>query len=294
MASGRRRRADGGRSRLCAGLRMPGLYGFHRCRWRRPLCRPQARRALSKLFMKDGGSFDTSREAGAAAVDLEQHKLYRYIVNHPNIAKVEPMIRQIADKQDVDPALVKAVMAVESGFNPSAVSPKGAIGLMQVHSRHRRTFRRERRRAPQRRGKACRSAHQYLRRRTLPALVDGAVPRQPGTSAGRLQRWRRRGAALQQPDSAVPGDAAIREHRAAVLPALQARRRSCREPHQRGSRRAIARKDGDRRTAQYALTRIPEQQATRRARLHITARRLLANPWNNKTSRFNLKSRRIR
>ncbi|CAG9174728.1 Membrane-bound lytic murein transglycosylase C [Cupriavidus laharis] len=88
-----------------------------------------------KLFMKDGGSFDTSRdsrEAGAAAVDLEQHKLYRYIVNHPNIAKVEPMIRQIADKQDVDPALVKAVMAVESGFNPSAVSPKGAIGLMQV------------------------------------------------------------------------------------------------------------------------------------------------------------------
>ena len=85
-----------------------------------------------KLFMRNGGSFDTSREANAAATDLEQHKLYRYIVNHPNIAKVEPMIRQIAEKQDVDPALVKAVMAVESGFNPSAVSPKGAIGLMQV------------------------------------------------------------------------------------------------------------------------------------------------------------------
>ena len=94
-----------------------------------------------KLFMRNGGSFDSSRnarsarslgEADAGAVDLEQHKLYRYIVNHPNIAKVEPMIRQIADKQDVDPALVKAVMAVESGFNPSAVSPKGAIGLMQV------------------------------------------------------------------------------------------------------------------------------------------------------------------
>ncbi|MFC4518657.1 lytic transglycosylase domain-containing protein [Cupriavidus pinatubonensis] len=86
-----------------------------------------------KLFMREGGSFDTSRESSAAPEsDLEQHKLYRYVVNHPNIAKVEPMIRQIADKQDVDPALVKAVMAVESGFNPSAVSPKGAIGLMQV------------------------------------------------------------------------------------------------------------------------------------------------------------------
>ncbi|MFC4345415.1 lytic transglycosylase domain-containing protein [Cupriavidus numazuensis] len=86
-----------------------------------------------RLFMRDGGSFDTSREASAAPKsDLERHKLYRYVVNHPNIAKVEPMIRQIAGKQDVDPALVKAVMAVESGFNPSAVSPKGAIGLMQV------------------------------------------------------------------------------------------------------------------------------------------------------------------
>lgn len=63
---------------------------------------------------------------------LRKHKLYRYIVDHPHIARVEPMIRQIALAQDVDPALVKAVMAVESGFNASAVSPKGAIGLMQV------------------------------------------------------------------------------------------------------------------------------------------------------------------
>ncbi|KWR91153.1 lytic transglycosylase domain-containing protein [Cupriavidus sp. IDO] len=95
-----------------------------------------------KLFMKDGGSLDSERmpgrrgssgtAAGAGDIDLEQHKLYRYIVNHPNIKTVEPMIRQIAGKQDVDPALVKAVMAVESGFNPGAVSPKGAIGLMQV------------------------------------------------------------------------------------------------------------------------------------------------------------------
>ncbi|MNN29797.1 Soluble lytic murein transglycosylase precursor [compost metagenome] len=54
------------------------------------------------------------------------------MLNHPNIALVDPIIRQIAAAQNVDPALVKAVMAVESGFNPSAVSPKGAIGLMQV------------------------------------------------------------------------------------------------------------------------------------------------------------------
>ncbi|AQV95044.1 lytic transglycosylase [Cupriavidus necator] len=95
--------------------------------------------ARYKLFMRDGGKLDTARlaarQAQAAAgadIDLEQHKLYRYVVNHPNIKTVEPLIHQIAGKQDVDPALVKAVMAVESGFNPAAVSPKGAIGLMQV------------------------------------------------------------------------------------------------------------------------------------------------------------------
>jgi len=41
-------------------------------------------------------------------------------------------LNQAAADFDLDPALLKAVMAAESGFNPTAVSPKGAIGLMQV------------------------------------------------------------------------------------------------------------------------------------------------------------------
>lgn len=90
------------------------------------------------LFMKDGGTLDSAslpRVAGVrrpAGADADSQRLYRYALNHPNLAAVEPMIRQIARAQNVDPALVKAVMAVESGFNPGAVSPKGAIGLMQV------------------------------------------------------------------------------------------------------------------------------------------------------------------
>ena len=35
-------------------------------------------------------------------------------------------------KHNVDPRLVKAVIAAESGWNPLAISPKGAVGIMQL------------------------------------------------------------------------------------------------------------------------------------------------------------------
>lgn len=42
------------------------------------------------------------------------------------------LIRRYADQYGVDFALVKAIMTVESAFNPYAISDKGARGLMQV------------------------------------------------------------------------------------------------------------------------------------------------------------------
>ena len=43
-----------------------------------------------------------------------------------------PLIETHARANGLDPALVKAVIAVESAFDPLARSAKGAIGLMQV------------------------------------------------------------------------------------------------------------------------------------------------------------------
>ena len=42
------------------------------------------------------------------------------------------LIRQAARRHGVSADLIRAVVAVESGFDPRAVSPKGARGLMQL------------------------------------------------------------------------------------------------------------------------------------------------------------------
>lgn len=67
-----------------------------------------------------------SRGAGA----LVSGRSIQYAVTDPD--SYDRLIRRTAAQHQVDPALIKAVMHVESGFNPHAVSDKGAQGLMQV------------------------------------------------------------------------------------------------------------------------------------------------------------------
>ncbi len=91
------------------------------------------------LFLRtpDGtpASGDAKNDAASSAASndaLMQTRLFKRLIDHPNVAKYEPMIRAAATRHGLDPQLVKAVVAVESGFEPRVVSDKGAVGLMQV------------------------------------------------------------------------------------------------------------------------------------------------------------------
>jgi hypothetical protein len=47
-------------------------------------------------------------------------------------SQFDALVLQYAGKHALEPGLVRAVIQIESGFNPRARSPKGAMGLMQL------------------------------------------------------------------------------------------------------------------------------------------------------------------
>lgn len=56
------------------------------------------------------------------------------------VAAFEPLIEHAARQASVQPALLRAVIAIESAFNPRAVSRAGAQGLMQLHPKTARRY----------------------------------------------------------------------------------------------------------------------------------------------------------
>jgi soluble lytic murein transglycosylase-like protein len=64
--------------------------------------------------------------------DILQNADFRSKFRHKKELLFHPIILQEASRHEVDPALVKAIIMAESGYNPNAISKKGAKGLMQL------------------------------------------------------------------------------------------------------------------------------------------------------------------
>ncbi|MBX3115509.1 MAG: lytic transglycosylase domain-containing protein [Fimbriimonadaceae bacterium] len=52
--------------------------------------------------------------------------------NDPEMSDLRTLAATIAERHGVDPKLFQALITQESGFNPKAVSPAGAMGLSQL------------------------------------------------------------------------------------------------------------------------------------------------------------------
>ena len=109
--------------------------------------------ARYELFFKGGESFDTQQGvvsknasknaavtanstpesvASIAAKDKVNSKIQAYFDVSPSFKAVRHHMRDAAKTYRIDFELLQALIVAESGFDPLAVSPKGAIGLMQL------------------------------------------------------------------------------------------------------------------------------------------------------------------
>lgn len=93
--------------------------------------------ARYELFFRGGESFDTRNGIKgdmprAVAVPTVKPKLIAYFEVSPSFKSVKHVLREASNTHDIDIELLQALIATESGFDRTAVSPKGAVGLMQL------------------------------------------------------------------------------------------------------------------------------------------------------------------
>lgn len=63
---------------------------------------------------------------------MSRNKLLTWLEFAPEVKAVQPLLREAEAATGTDAELLKAIIAVESGYKGDSVSPRGAVGLMQI------------------------------------------------------------------------------------------------------------------------------------------------------------------
>jgi soluble lytic murein transglycosylase-like protein len=90
---------------------------------------------LKVIHEEPGPCSSVSRKARVRVVRIPQPETeVTPVPVHPRKRErhFHPIILAASNKHRVDPALVKAIIMAESSYNPTAISKKGAVGLMQL------------------------------------------------------------------------------------------------------------------------------------------------------------------
>lgn len=92
---------------------------------------PERLDARYELFSR---SADATAPGGLrpVAVPTVPPKLIAFFEVSPSYKQVKHLLREAARQHGIDYELLQALIAAESGFDAQAVSPKGAVGLMQI------------------------------------------------------------------------------------------------------------------------------------------------------------------
>ena len=183
---------------MCLALLIAGLSRRRRPRRRSiPGATPTGTLVLSNVRTESGAPAATKTYA------VPGPRPSGRLVTSPPTAdgSTRPSSREHSRLNGVRSDLVRAVMQVESAFNPNAISPKGAMGLMQLMPATMRQYGVR---------NAFNPAENVRAGRGVPARSPGPLLEQRRARAGRLQRGTGCRGQARSGRPAVPRDAELR------------------------------------------------------------------------------------
>ncbi len=95
-------------------------------------CMPGSARADIYLYIDSQGVLHFTNTPTSSDYKLYIKEKPRRAIKVAHLPSFDQLIREAATKHGISASLIKALIKVESGFNPQAVSKKGALGLMQL------------------------------------------------------------------------------------------------------------------------------------------------------------------